>query len=90
MIVTVARVADFDRFLKTFSTKGVEKRREHGCRGSHVFRDPEEPNRVWVFFDWSVEDYEGFLSDPEIPAIAQELALQEPPVKADLIAQYDS
>ena len=90
MIVTIAKVADFDQFLKTFSTKGVKKRKEHGCKGSHVFRDPDDPNRVWVFFDWKIEDYERFLSDPEIPAIAQELALREPPVKADPVAQYDS
>jgi hypothetical protein len=32
----------------------------------------------------------GFLSDPDIPAIAWELALREPPVKADPVAQYDS
>lgn len=90
MIVTIAKVADFDQFLKTFSTKGVEKRREYGCKGSNVVRDPDDPNRVWVFFDWKIEDYERFLSDPEIPAIAQELALLEPPVKAELVARYDS
>jgi hypothetical protein len=43
---------------------------------------------VWVVFDWKIEDYEKFLSDPE--AIARELALREPPVKADPVAQYDS
>ena len=90
MIVTIAKVADFEQFLKTFSTKGAEKRREHGSKGSHVFRDPDDLNRVWVFFDWEIEDYERFLSDPEIPAIARELALREPPVKADPVAQSDS
>lgn len=35
MIVTIAKVADFDQFLKTFSTKGAEKRKQHGCTGSH-------------------------------------------------------
>ena len=90
MIATIANVADFDQFLKTFSTRGVDKRREYGCKGSYVFRDPDDPNRVWVFFDWKIEDYERFLSDPDVPAIARELALREPPVKADPVAQYDS
>ena len=90
MFVTIANVTDFDQFLKTFSTKGAQKRKQHGSTGSHVFRDPDDPNRVWVFFDWSIEDYEEFLSDPEIPAIAQKLALREPPVKVDPIAEYDS
>lgn len=90
MIATIANVADFDQFLKTFSTRGVDKRREYGCKGSYVFRDPDDPNRVWVFFDWKIEDYERFLSDPEVPAIARELALREPPVKADPVARYDS
>jgi quinol monooxygenase YgiN len=90
VIVTIAQVANFDQFLKTFSTKGAEKRREHGCKGSHVFRDPGDPNREWVFFDWRIEDYERFLSDPKVPAIVQELALRELPVKVDPIAEYDS
>jgi hypothetical protein len=37
MIVTITRVADFDQPLKTFSTTGVEKRREHERKGSYVF-----------------------------------------------------
>ena len=89
MIVTIAKVADFDQFMTTFSTKGVEKRRQHGCRGAHVVRDPDDPNRVWAFFDWDIEDYEKFLADPEVPAIARELALAEPPVKVDPTARYD-
>jgi quinol monooxygenase YgiN len=90
MIVTIAKVDDFDQFLKTFSTTGAAKRKQHGCTGASVFRDPDDPNRVWVFFDWKIEDYEKFLADPEIPAIARELALREPPVKADPVAEYDS
>lgn len=89
MIVTVARIADFDQFLRTFSTVGVDKRREHGCRGSRVFRDPEDGDRVWVVFDWDAEDYEEFLADPEVPAIATQLGLRAPPQHAESIAVYD-
>jgi hypothetical protein len=90
MIVTISNVTDFDQFLRTFSNEGVEKRREHGCKGAHVVRDPDDAYRVWVFFDWAQEDYEGFLADPEVPAIARKLALQKPPVKVEPVAQYDA
>jgi quinol monooxygenase YgiN len=90
MIVTIARVTDVDQFLETFSTVGVDKRREHGCTGSHVYQDPDDPNRLIVFFDCARDDYQGFLADPEIPAIARQLTLIEPPVEADLVARYDS
>jgi hypothetical protein len=43
-----------------------------------------------VVFDWEIEDYEKFLSDPEIPAIARELGLQGPPVHAESAGEYDS
>ena len=76
MILASAKVADFDQFLQTFSTKGAEKRKEHGSKGSRVFRDPEDASRVWVVFDWEVEDYEKFIADPEVPAIFQEAGLQ--------------
>ncbi len=90
MIVTVAKVADFDQFLKTFSTKGAEKRKEHGSKGSQVFRDPDDASRVWVAFDWETEGYEKFIADPEVPAIFQEAGFQGPPVKAEAAGQYDS
>ena len=38
--------------MKIFSTKGAEKRKQHGSKGSTVFRDPNEDDRVWVLFDW--------------------------------------
>jgi quinol monooxygenase YgiN len=90
MIVTIAKVADFDRFMRTFSTEGVAKRREHGCRGAHVVRDPDDAGRVRTFFDWAQEDYERFLADPDVPAIARQLALREPPVKVEPVAHYDA
>lgn len=90
MILATAKVADFDQFLQTFSTKGAEKRREHGSKGARVFRDPEDPSRVWVAFDWEPQGYEKFIADPEVPAIFQEAGLQGPPVKAELAGEYGS
>jgi quinol monooxygenase YgiN len=90
MILITAKVADFDQFLKTFSTRGAEKRKEHGSRHSQVFRDPDDPSRVWTVFDWDEEDYEKFVADPEVPAIAQELGLQAPPVMAEPAGKYGS
>lgn len=90
MILASVKVADFDQFLQTFSTKGAKKRKEHGSKGARVFRDPEDASRVWAVFDWEVEDYEKFISDPEVPAIFQEAGLQGPPVKAEAAGQYDS
>jgi len=90
MIVTVAHVIDFEQFLRTFSSKGATKRREHGCKGAYVFRDPDDAHRVWIFFDWAQEDYEGFLADPEIPEVARKLSLREPPVKVRPAAHYDA
>jgi hypothetical protein len=40
MILATTKVEDFDRFLKTFSTKGAAKRKQHGSKGSTVFRRP--------------------------------------------------
>ncbi|MCO1578877.1 antibiotic biosynthesis monooxygenase [Crossiella sp. SN42] len=90
MIVTVVAVADFDQFLHTFQTRGAAKRREHGCRGARVFRDPSDPSRVWSIFDWDPEDYQRFLTDPEIPSIARELGLRSAPSHPELIVKCDN
>ena len=72
MILATAKIEDFDRFWNTFSTKGAEKRRQHGSKGAHVFRDPNEADRVWAIFEWDEEGWQSFVSDPEVPAIFQE------------------
>ena len=90
MILATTKVENFDHFLKIFSTKGAEKRKQHGSRGSHVFRDPNEADRVWVVFDWDEEGYNNLLSDPELPAIFEEAGLQGRPQAAELARQHDA
>jgi hypothetical protein len=90
MILATTKVEDFDRFLNTFSTKGAEKRKQHGSKGSHVFRDPNEDDRLWVVFDWDEEGYNNLLSDPDVPAIFQEAGLQGRPQAAELARQHDA
>jgi len=89
LILATTIIEDFDRFSATFSTKGAEKRKQHGCRGSHVFRDPNEDDRVWVVFDWDEEGWQNFLSDPEVPSIFQEAGLQGRPQAAEFGGQHD-
>src|SRR4029078_5125518 len=90
MILATTKGEDFDRFLKIFSTKGAEKRKQHGSKGSHVFRDPNEDDRVWVLFDWDAEGWQSFVSDPEVPPILQEAGHQGKPQAAELGGRYDA
>jgi quinol monooxygenase YgiN len=90
VIVTIARVTDPDRFLEVFKSIGAKKRREHGCRGAWVYVDPDDAHRMWCVFDWDAEDYDEFLADPEVPAIASELMLQAPPVHAVAATELDA
>ena len=90
MVLATAKIEDFDRFWNTFSTKGAEKRGQHGSKGSTVFRDPVEENRVWVLFDWDAEGWQKFVSDPEVPAILQEAGHIGRPQAAELVGQYDA
>ena len=90
MILATTRVEDFDHWLKIFSTKGAEKRKQHGSKGSTVFRDPNEDDRVWVLFDWDEEGWQNFVSDPEVPAIFQEAGSKGKPQAAELGGQYDA
>ena len=57
MLLATTTVEDFDRFTNVFSTKGAEKRRQHGSKGAVVFHDPNEADRVWVIFDWDLDEY---------------------------------
>src|SRR5690349_6848838 len=90
MILATTRVEDFDRFLKTFSTKGAEKRKQHGSKGSTVFRDLNENDRVWVLFDWDASGWQNFVSDPEVPPILQEAGHKGKPQAAEVGGRYDA
>jgi hypothetical protein len=90
LILATSTVEDFDRWLKIFSTKSVETRKQHGSKGSTVFCDPNEDGRVWVLFDWDEEDWKNFISDPDFRAMLQEAGLISRPQMAELAGQYDA
>ena len=90
MFLATSKVEDFDRWWGVFSTTSLEKRKQHGSKGSHVFRDPAEDDRVWVVFDWDLEGWQNFISDPEVPAIFQEGGVQGRPQAAEVGGQYDA
>jgi hypothetical protein len=89
MILLTTQVEDFDRFSEIFSTTGAEKRKQHGSKGSTVYRDPNEEDRVWVIFDWDMEGFQNFASDPETPGILQAAGHKGKPQAAEYSAQYD-
>jgi heme-degrading monooxygenase HmoA len=90
MVLSTAKIEDFDRFWQTFSTKGAELRKQHGSKGAQAFRDPNEADRVWVVFDWDPEEFKGFVSSPEAKEIFQEGGLQAPPQPAESVGETDS
>jgi hypothetical protein len=90
MLLATTKVADLDRFIRIFSTKGAEKRGLHGSKGATVFADPSEADRVWVIFDWDAAGWKNFVSDPEVPAILQEAGHVGKPQAAALLGRFDS
>ena len=88
MIVATTKVEDIDRFLKVFSAEGLEKRKKHGCKGSTVFRDPNEADRVWAVFDWDEKGWQSFVSDPEVPPILKEAGHKDKPQVAKFAGKY--
>ncbi len=90
MMLATTKVEDLDRFLKIFSTKGADKRKQHGSKGSVVFRDPNEADRVWVIFDWDAEGWKSFVTDPEVPPILKEAGHVGKPQSATLGGQYSA
>jgi hypothetical protein len=90
MVLATARVEEYERFWRTFSTKGAEKRKRYGSKGSHVFRDPNDDRRLWVVFDWDEEGFRNFVSDPDMAAIFAEGGVQGRPQAAELAHQHDA
>jgi len=90
MILATTTVEDVDRFLEVFGTKGADKRALHGSKGSTVFRDPTEANRVWALFEWDEQGWAAFVSDPEVPPILKEAGHLGKPESAAFLGQYEA
>jgi len=90
MLLATTQVEDLDRFLDVFSTKGAEKRGQHGSKGALVYRDPTEEDRVWVVFDWDEQGWASFVSDPEVPGIMKAAGHKDKPQAAALAGRYDA
>lgn len=88
MILATTTVEDVDRFLRVFGTAGADKRALHGSKGSTVFRDPTEEDRMWVLFDWNEEGWANFVSDPEVPPVLKEAGHLTKPQIALLLGEY--
>ena len=90
MLLATTRVEDFDRWIEVFVGVSAGKRKQHGSKGSTVFRDPHEEDRVWVIFDWDEEGWQNFVSDPEVPPILQAAGHKEKPQAAEFSGRFDA
>lgn len=90
MLLATTQIEDYGRFVEIFSTKGADKRAEHGSKGAQLFRDPNESDRVWVLFDWDAEGFQKFATDPEVPPIMQEAGHKGKPQVAEIGDRYDA
>ena len=84
------QVEDFDKFLEIFSTKGAEKRQQHGSKGALIFRDPSEDDRVWVISDRDEQGWQSFVSDTEVPPIMKEAGHKGRPQAAQFAGRCSS
>jgi hypothetical protein len=89
MLLATTTVADFDRFMEVFTTKGAEKRKAHGSKGSLVFRDPNQADRVWAIFDWDEAGWQSFVSDPEVPLVLKDAGHTSKPQALPLVARCE-
>jgi hypothetical protein len=89
LATTTINPENFDHWLSVFSTKGGEKRKQYGSKGATVLRDPNDEGRLWVVFDWDMEGWKNFVSDPEVPPIMQEAGHLSKPQVAEFAAQID-
>src|SRR5260370_27997800 len=75
MILVTTTVEDVDRFLDVFGTKGADKRALYGSKGSAVFRDPTEENRVWGLLDWGEAGGAKIVPAPQLPPLLQDTGI---------------
>jgi len=89
MLLATTTVSDFEQWMKVFSSLSLSKRQEHGSKGSLVFRDPNQTDRVWVIFDWDEKGWQSFVSDPSVPPILKDAGHTSKPQSVQLAGRLD-
>jgi hypothetical protein len=79
MVLARATIREFDRFWSVFTKEGAQLRSTHGSRGAHVLRNEDDPNEVWVLFDWDRDEYLAFLDDPDTTEVMGRAGLTNAP-----------
>jgi len=90
MVLATTTFEDYERFMEVFTTRGAEKRKEHGCKGAHIFRDPNDDDRIWAVFDWDEEGWKSFVSDPAVPPIMQQAGHKGRPQTGSFAVHLDA
>lgn len=71
---------DYSKFINIFSTEGLKRRMMHGSRSSQVFRKDENPEHIFILFEWeSKEAFSGFLNDENVQEIMKNAGTLSPP-----------
>ena len=75
------RVADMQRFIDVFATRGLQARRSHGSRAAQAYNSPGEPGTAIVLIDWADQaSFEAFRADPAVRETMKSGGALEPPV----------
>ncbi len=90
MILATTKVEDYDRFLKIFSTKGAEKRKQHGSKGATVFRDPNEEDRVGCSSTGTPRAGRASCPTPRSPRSCKKQAMSAGRSRANSGGQYEA
>ena len=86
MPLVTTQVEDFDRFIGVFSTNGAESASSTAQGSAHLPR-PLPEDRVWAVFDWDLDGWQNFVSDPDVPPIIREAGHKGKPQVAEFASE---
>ncbi|HEY3293804.1 MAG TPA: antibiotic biosynthesis monooxygenase [bacterium] len=73
------KVADYNTWLPHFE-KHAEKRVPAGCLKAEVFRNSDDPNNVFILFDWKDADsFKKFGESPDLAETMKAAGVMGPP-----------
>ena len=71
-------VADYDRWKPVFDEDAGD-RRAAGSNGGELFRDAEDPNVVYILFEWDLEQARQYGQSDSLAKKMQEAGVTGPP-----------
>jgi len=74
------KIEDYAKWRPEYDEHGASRRKASGCKGTHVFRNSENPNEIVILLEWDeLENARQFIQSEDLREAMQRAGVADQP-----------